>query len=254
MGMISLYTHSLAISNTFSNVILNNCKIESGDDGIVIVTNSYGLAEDVLIRNSIINESGSAGLKFGGGLQRNAARITFENITIIKAVWGISIQCRDNDYVTIKDVTYRNIIMGEGVSIFFYMAKQYLGQTGIVDEVKNVTFENIAISPGFGHSTSEIGDMDNVVFKNVVYRLPAGYAGQNFILITFEDINKLEIRNLRVKIGHNFVEDPLQYFSFKNITGLSIIEDPGYVPYDPEMADIDNIPPNAPTGVKIMEK
>jgi polygalacturonase len=236
-----------------TNVILNNCKIASGDDAIVIVTNSYGVAEDVLIRNSIIYESGSCGLKFGGGLQRNASRITFENITIIKAFWGISIQCRDNDYVTIKDVTYRNIIMGEGVTTYFYLAKQYLGQTGIVDEVKNITFENIAISPDFGHPVSEIRDMDNIVFKNVVYRLPEGYAGNNFKLVTFEDINKLEIRNLRVKIGHTFVENPLQYFSLINITGLSIIEDPGYVPYDPEMADIDNIPPNAPTGIKVIE-
>jgi hypothetical protein len=195
---------------TSRNVIIANCNIQYGDDGIIVsgfgdetgvngytekVTkgnhlfgNKTNIAENIAINNCVISSS-SAALRIGYGLN-NIRNCIFENIIIHDSNRGILIQCRDD--MTIEHIKFSHIIMetrlftgcwwGKGEPIHISAMPQ--NGTVKVGKINDVQFSDININ----HTEAGIllfgmddkSSIDNIQMNNVTITLGAGKQSNNF--------------------------------------------------------------------------
>lgn len=160
------------------NVIIRNCHIVCGDDGVVVKatrqTENYGASSNILVQDCVI-ETQDSGLKIGTETTQDIHNIVFERCKIITSNRGICIQLRDEGNV--YDITFKDIEFvarffsdpwwgrGEGIS-FTAIPRTSETKLGSIHHVKvmNVTgtMENCARI--YGTKESRIQDIN---FENV---------------------------------------------------------------------------------------
>lgn len=94
------------------NVRIANCRIEAGDDGIVIKNHSsfaeYGACENITITNCTIVSTSTA-IKIGTESHGDFRNIVVSNCVIDRSSRGIGIQLRD--WGNVENVLFQNIII-----------------------------------------------------------------------------------------------------------------------------------------------
>jgi hypothetical protein len=194
---------------TSRNVIIANCNIQCGDDGIIvsgfgdetgvggytekvketnhIFGNLTKIAENVTVSNCVISSS-SAAIRVGYGMN-NIKNCTFDNIIIHNSNRGILVQCRDN--MTIEHLKFSNIIMetrlftgcwwGKGEPIHISAMPQQ--GTLKVGKINDVQFSNISINhteAGIVLYGMEDSSIDNIQMDNISVSLGNGKQSKNF--------------------------------------------------------------------------
>ncbi len=95
--------------DTSRNVFISDCRIETGDDCIVLkggAGSAEAPIENVTVTNCVLRTSESA-LKFGTGTARDFRHCLFTNIVIRDSTIGIALMMKDGG--TIEDVRFSNI-------------------------------------------------------------------------------------------------------------------------------------------------
>jgi hypothetical protein len=93
------------------NVLIADCRIEGGDDCIVLKTDDApddGPVENVTVTNCVL-VSAACALKFGTGTHRDFRHCVFSNCVIRDSRTGIALMMKDGG--TIEDVRFSNIVM-----------------------------------------------------------------------------------------------------------------------------------------------
>ena len=134
------------------NVEITNCRVESGDDGIVFKTsytlNKIGYCKNIKVRNCFL-KSRCTGIKFG--TETNGCYFDFDiqNCTIFDTrIQAIGVESVDGAIV--DNIKFKNIQMyNVNAPIFVHVGKRMRGPSGReIGKISNVTFENItAVGP-----------------------------------------------------------------------------------------------------------
>jgi polygalacturonase len=161
-----------------SNVTINNCNIQDGDDGIAIKTNSSA-ASNITVENS--NFFGTHGISIGSQTQFGVTNVLVQNNTI-NGNDSNGIESSDNNGIRIKtnsseggkvsQITYTNICM-KNVKHAFVFNPFYSGGTGsdvvnftniVVNGVRSVTSASGAGSTyeGFSSGNPLVLSLENV--------------------------------------------------------------------------------------------
>lgn len=100
------------------NVVIENCYISVGDDGIAIKSgwDQYGIkygkpSTNIVIRNLVIRSLVSAGVSIGSEMSGGVSNVTVENIYIWDSRRGIRIKTAPGRGGYVKNITYRNITL-----------------------------------------------------------------------------------------------------------------------------------------------
>ena len=141
-----VYIDGISPDNS-KNVRIENCDVESGDDGIVFKSsytlNKLDICENIEVRNCRVKSRCNA-VKFGTETNGGFSNFLIENIEIRETrIAGIAIESVDGailDGVTIKDVKMRNV----GSPIFVHLGKRLRGPNGTtIGAIRNIMLENI---------------------------------------------------------------------------------------------------------------
>jgi polygalacturonase len=195
---------------TSRNVIISNCNIECGDDGIIVsgfgdetgvggytekvmetkhlFGNNTKITENITVSNCIIASS-SAAIRIGYGMN-NIRNCTFENIIIHNSNRGILVQCRDD--MTIEHLKFSHIIMdtrlftgcwwGKGEPIHISAMPQ--NGTHKVGKINDVQFSDISINYTEAgiilFAGDSISSIDNIQMENISITLSNGKNSKNF--------------------------------------------------------------------------
>jgi hypothetical protein len=178
--------------NTSSNVLVENCDIECGDDAITIkpqrdyFQKPPRIQENIVIRNCVIATTCNA-VKIGTGTYVALNNMLVENITVNRhsgkslpdeetgnttprsATSAISVQSNDGGVVT--NLVYRNFTINDcdtGMFIGLQQRKRVNAYTQELGMIDGVTFENINILKA--NKASQINTQDGGIVKNVTYR------------------------------------------------------------------------------------
>jgi len=220
------------------NVIIKNCHITCGDDGIVVKATrqneDFGPSANIKVSDCIIKTQDS-GIKIGTETTADIYNISFERITILSSCRGITIQLRDEGnvhHISFSDITFSaryhsDPWWGRGEAISFTAiprnAETKIGKlhdvtvknvTGVAENsirisgtkesrIRNVLFENVTVT--FARSTVYKGGLfDNrptKVYEGIELHTTPGYS------IRFAD--QVTLKKCSVKWG-NTIPD---YFS-----------------------------------------
>ncbi len=129
------------------NVKIQNCEVESGDDGIVFKA-SYTLnrlsdCENITVNDCKISSRCNA-IKFGTETNGDFKNITIENVRISNTrLAGIALESVDGSHI--DGIVFRDIYMQNvATPIFVHLGKRLRGPKGtLIGSIANVTFENI---------------------------------------------------------------------------------------------------------------
>lgn len=158
-----------------TNVTINNCNIQDGDDGIAIKTNS-GAASNITVENS--NFFGTHGISIGSQTQFGVTNVLVKNNTI-NGNDSSGIASSDNNGIRIKT----NSSQGGKVSQITY--------TNIC--MKNVKHAFV-FNPFSGSTGSTVPDLTNIVVNGARSVTSASSAGS-----TFEGFNSSNPLNLTLE-------------------------------------------------------
>jgi polygalacturonase len=160
------------------NVMIANCRIETGDDAIVLkttLTNSRSeTCENVTVTNCVLTSTSSA-LKLGTESHSDFRHITFDNCVIRNTNRGLSIVIRDG--ATAENVLFSNITLacdrkhfnwwGNGDPIWLVVRKR--NKDSRIGKIRNVVFDNI-IAQAQGTSKIEgypdVKSIENITIRN----------------------------------------------------------------------------------------
>ncbi len=160
------------------NVMIANCRIETGDDAIVLkttLTNSRSeTCENVTVTNCVLTSTSSA-LKLGTESHSDFRHITFDNCVIRNTNRGLSIVIRDG--ATAENVLFSNITIacdrkhfnwwGNGDPIWLVVRKR--NKDSRIGKIRNVVFDNI-IAQAQGTSKIEgypdVKSIENITIRN----------------------------------------------------------------------------------------
>lgn len=188
-------------------VRVKNCFVETHDDGIAVASPKDELVDDVLVENCTLS-SDSAAIKFGTGSLADIKNVTFRNVTLRKSR-NAGIRIVNLDGGTFQNINFENITMESDVNAWFVCGPGGTGGGPCVDArdaggpigaIRDVTYKNITLKGGAGHSASSINSMDRVTFSDI------NFSG-NGSSANFTDICGLSIFNLtnessvNIKIG-----------------------------------------------------
>ncbi len=134
------------------NVIISDCIIRSGDDGIVLKS-SYTLnklkdCENIVITNCTVTSRCSA-IKLGTETNGGFKNITISNCAIYNTFYGaLSIESTDGgnvDGIAVSNITMKNV----GYPFFFILSNRGRGPEGtMLGSMKNIVVDNVtAIGP-----------------------------------------------------------------------------------------------------------
>ncbi len=163
--------------NSSRNVLISDCRIEGGDDCIVLKTEDggEGPVENVTVTNCTL-VSAACALKFGTGTYHDFRHCVFSNCVIRDSRTGIAIMMKDGG--TIEDVRFTNIVMttlpkwGQGLEWPIVVDVERRTNESKLGCVRDVSFDGITVySKGRilveGAPASPI---DGLVFRNVLLR------------------------------------------------------------------------------------
>jgi len=194
------------------NVMISNCRIETGDDAIVLKTtltnNRSERCENVTVTNCVLTSTSSA-LKLGTESHSDFRHITFNNCVIRNSNRGLSIVIRDG--ATAENVLFSNITMecnrkhfnwwGDGDPIWLVVRKR--NEDSQIGKIKNVVFDNI-IAKGQGTSKIEgfpgVKAIENITISNLkLYMQPEDKPDKRAThALTASDMKKLILENVEV--------------------------------------------------------
>ena len=129
------------------NVIIRNCDVESGDDGIVFKSsytlNKLDICKNILVENCKVKSRCSA-IKFGTETNGGFEDIRIKNIDIRETrITGIAIESVDGavlNNIYISDITMKNV----AAPLFIHLGDRMRAPEGTeVGEINNVTIENV---------------------------------------------------------------------------------------------------------------
>ncbi len=160
--------------NSCRDMIITDCIIKTGDDGIVLKTRYEKPCENIVVSNCIVTSSSTA-LKLGTESHADFRHILFTDCVVRDANRGLSIVVRDGALV--EDVIFSDITLeckrrhfnwwGNGDPIWIFLTKR--NKNSRVGYVKNVQFNNI-IANGMGTSKIESTEgkrIENIQLNNV---------------------------------------------------------------------------------------
>jgi polygalacturonase len=164
------------------NVVIKNCDIACGDDGIVIKatrqTEDFGPSENIRVYNCII-ETQDAGLKIGTETTSDIRNVVFERCTIKTSSRGICVQLRDEG--TVSDITFKDIKFisryysdpwwgrGEGIS-FTAIPRTPQTKLGMVRNIKVINVHGVSENSIRIHGTKE-GHISDILLQNICFTL-----------------------------------------------------------------------------------
>lgn len=127
------------------SALVENCTVDTGDDGICLKTHSAMGLRDIVIRNCTVKSNTNA-LKFGTPTYGPINNIVFDNITIGTTRYaGIALECIDGSDES--NITFQNIRMSHvGVPFFVLLGNRGSTPAGL---------------------PAKIGTMDNIKFLNI---------------------------------------------------------------------------------------
>ncbi|MDR0901140.1 MAG: glycoside hydrolase family 28 protein, partial [Opitutaceae bacterium] len=186
---VSIINHPRAINSdgidvdSSRNVIISDCRIEAGDDCIVLKTTKMGDAtppvENVVVTNCVLQSSATA-LKLGTESHGDYRRVLFSNCVIHSARTGLGLICKDGG--TMENVRFDNITLltrrkwGKGyeIPIIIELSKRNASSPGGV--VRNIAFSGITIETNgrvMAHAIDGLA-LEDISFSNINYRI-GGY-------------------------------------------------------------------------------
>ncbi|MBO5068527.1 MAG: right-handed parallel beta-helix repeat-containing protein [Clostridia bacterium] len=130
-----------------TNVIVQNCRVENGDDAIVVKATKNIPSKNILIKNCTVNTLG-AGFKIGTETVGDISDVKYIDNVIEESVGGsIKIMSADGSNINGVLVKNVNIIHGTGplfIANGYRMRKYFDGHTReIAGSIKNVTVQNV---------------------------------------------------------------------------------------------------------------
>lgn len=141
-----VYIDGISPDNS-KNVLIENCFVESGDDGIVFKSsfnqNKFDECRNIVVRNCRIKSRCNA-IKFGTETNGGFYDFLIENVEVFQSrITGISIESVDG--AIIENVVMRNIHMRNvGTPLFIHLSDRMRGPAGSkIGAIRNITLENI---------------------------------------------------------------------------------------------------------------
>ncbi|KAG6520894.1 probable polygalacturonase [Zingiber officinale] len=102
------------------NVVIENCYICTGDDGIAIKSgwDQYGVAygrpsTNILIRNVVVRSVVSAGVSIGSEMSGGVSNVTVNNLYVWESRRGIRIKTAAGRGGYIRNISYRNVFLNK---------------------------------------------------------------------------------------------------------------------------------------------
>lgn len=213
---LTLRVHIDGISpDNSKNVVIRNCNVESGDDGIVFkssyVLNHLDICQNILVENCKVKSRCNA-LKFGTETNGGFENISIQNIYVYDTrLAGICIESIDGaviDNIRITDITMKNV----ATPIFLHLGKRLRGPKGVgIGTIENILLENIrAEGPYEPYECIEWNYKSYLKKDNIQYPW--------FINLSARDIpsDVQELRNFPWQTTSNICG--LKNFPLKNIT------------------------------------
>ena len=190
------------------NVIISNCDIRSGDDGIVLKSsytlNKLEYCRDITITNCIVS-SGCNAIKLGTESNAGFENINISNCVIYDTYYsGIALEVTDGgsmNGVVVSNITMRNT----NTPIFVILSDRRRGPDGIeIGSIQNISISNlVAIGPyknfvAKKHSALLDGDIEREPLV-----LPSSITGQ-----PNKKIKNIQLSNIMIStIGGGSAED-----------------------------------------------
>jgi len=146
---LKVYIDGISPDNS-KNVVIENCKVESGDDGIVFKSsytlNRLDFCKNIIVKNCKISSRCNA-IKFGTESNGGFYDFDLSNIIINNArITGISVESVDG--ANIDNIRFKNIRMKNvNAPIFVFLGKRMRGPSDLtIGSIKNIAFKNIYAS------------------------------------------------------------------------------------------------------------
>jgi hypothetical protein len=133
------------------NVIISDCRIEGGDDCIVLktdVANGENPTENVTVTNCLLVSAASA-LKLGTGSSRDFRHCLFTNCVIRDSRTGIALMQKDGG--TMEDIRFSNLTIttlpkwGQGLEWPIVVDIERRTNASPLGRIRDVSFDGIAI-------------------------------------------------------------------------------------------------------------
>lgn len=166
------------------NVIISDCRIEGGDDCIVLKTTRDGdnpvqPVENVVVTNCVLVSAATA-LKLGTESHGDFRHILFSNCVIRNSRTGLGLLAKDGG--TMEDIRFSNIVMttqpkwGQGFEWPIVVDLEKRTEKSKLSRVRDVAFSDITIYSKGRVMVSGLPEspLENVSFRNVNFRV-TGY-------------------------------------------------------------------------------
>ncbi len=219
-----------------SNVVINNCIIETGDDAIVLKTTSTAgksmPCEDIAVSNCVLTSTSSA-LKLGTESYADFRRITFNNCAIKNTNRALGIIIRDG--ATASDVLFSDMVIECNRKHFnwwgnadpFWLVVKKRNPNSKIGHISNIRFENImAQVQGTGKIEGYPGHpIQNISIQNVDIRMhPEDKMDKRAgCIIEAHDVVDLSLENVNVSWNEKQIQKTWKNaFHFSNIENLRL--------------------------------
>jgi polygalacturonase len=206
-----------------SNVFINNCFIQGGDDCICLKNKSKEKpTENITVTNCVIM-SQDAAIKLGTESVGDIKHCLFSNIVIRNTQDGIALYMKDGG--TYENIHFSNITIesddiinsvqrGSGFPIFIDIDKR--SDTSKIGSMRNIVFSNISIDTG----------IDNCLIQGIPDQPIEGLTFDNFRMRIHSSVDhstrKKSGGNRNVTSSQTDYANIPAHFTFANIDGLTL--------------------------------
>ncbi|AWI09712.1 glycoside hydrolase family 28 protein [Ereboglobus luteus] len=187
---VSILNHLRAINSdgididSTRNVIISDCRIEAGDDCIVLKTTKSLAGETLPVENVTVTNcvlmSAATALKLGTESHGDYRHILFNNCVIRDSRTGLALYCRDGGVM--QDIRFDNITMttkpkwGKGFELPIVVELSKREAASLLGAIRDVSFNNIQI-----HTKGRViirGFDENTPVENIsLNRVSINYTG-----------------------------------------------------------------------------
>ena len=206
-----------------SNVFINNCFIQTGDDAIVLKNRSKNRPTDNITVNNCVIMSQDAAIKLGTESVGDIKNCLFSNIVIRNTQDGIALYMKDGG--TYENIHFSNITIesddivnsvhrGSGFPIFIDIDRR--SDTSTIGSMRNIVFSNISIDTGIDNCLiqgSPDQPIEGLTFDNVRMRIHSSVD---------HSTRKKSVGNRNVTSSQIDYADVPAHFTFANIEGLTL--------------------------------